>query len=54
MSRRQLVTCPGSGQSSSIVFSTSNPKVNCPHCQKRIGVHHGGKIRKHTAMTAVK
>jgi uncharacterized paraquat-inducible protein A len=54
MSRKQVVVCPGSGQATSIVHSTSNPKVNCPRCQKRVGVMHSGKIRKHTALTKVK
>lgn len=46
----RVVTCPGSGQATQIVYSTSNPKVHCPHCHKKIGVHHGGKLRKHTAL----
>jgi ribosomal protein S27E len=54
MSRRSLVTCPGSGTNSGLVFSTSNPKTNCPRCGKRVEVHHGGKIRKHMAMVTTK
>lgn len=54
MSRKQVIVCPGSGNSTSIVHSTSNPKVNCPRCQKRVGVMHSGKIRKHTALLQVK
>jgi hypothetical protein len=49
----KLVTCPGSGRPAGIISGASNPKVNCPSCQKRVGVMHTGKIRKHMAMRKI-
>jgi ribosomal protein S27E len=53
MSRKALIVCPGSG-SSVPVPTHSNPKVDCPRCGKRVGVHSGGKVRKHEAFIQVK
>lgn len=50
---KKKVVCPGSGRSVGGTFS-SNPKVDCPRCQKRVGVMHTGKIRKHESFQTVK
>lgn len=50
---KKKVVCPGSGRSVGGTFS-SNPKVDCPRCGKRIGVMHTGKIRKHDAILEIK
>lgn len=54
MSRKSLVVCPGSGQASGIVFSTSNPKVTCGYCSKRVEVTSKGRVRNHKAYRQVK
>lgn len=50
---KRSIQCPGSGQSTQVSLS-SNPKVDCPRCHKRVGVMHTGKIRKHMAFLEVK
>ena len=51
MSLRQIV-CEGSGRIT-VMPTGKNPKVNCPRCDKRVGVMHSAKIRKHKRLAKV-
>ena len=52
MSIRRVV-CPGSGTNATHYPSGKNPKVTCFRCEKRVGVMHSGKLRKHMYTTKV-